>query len=101
MYLGVIAIVVVGLTGTIVLSAIGADSTGFITLFSTTLPIAITAGVTFSGLDKLKSQQNLIANNVNGNTTKLIEYARSNPNVDAFELSQIIEANNNLAKHAK
>lgn len=71
-YLGVVAIVIVGLAGAAVLAAMGIDTASFIALFSTTLPIVITAGVSFYGLERIKEQNEKISKNVNGNTSTLL-----------------------------
>jgi len=100
-YIGIIAIVIVGLGGVIFLTAIGADPTAFITLFSTTLPIAITAGVSFYQLGQIKAQNTVIAKNVNGNTSKLLALVeRDALTPDEAEIVARIENDNNeLGKH--
>jgi len=71
-YVGIISIVVIGLAGVVVLKALNIDAQEFIVLFSTTLPIAITAAITIDGLSKVKAQNAKIAKSVNGNTSTLI-----------------------------
>lgn len=84
-FLGIISIVLIGLVGVVILMIFKIDATAFITLFSTTLPIAITAAITIDGLSKLKAQTDAVqettarvAKSVNGNTTALIELASKN-----------------------
>lgn len=84
-FIGIIAIVLLGLAGVIVLMALSIEATPFITLFSTTIPIVITAAITIDGLSKIKEQQAVTQNiavktakSVNGNTTALIGLASKN-----------------------
>lgn len=84
-FLGILSIVLIGLAGAVILMVAKVDATAYITLFSTTLPIAITAAITIDGLSKIKAQQEATqavavktAKSVNGNTTALIELASKN-----------------------
>lgn len=84
-FLGIIAIALIGLTGVVILMINKVDATAFIAMFSTMLPIVITAAITIDGLSKIKEQQAVTqevamktAKSVNGNTTALIELATKN-----------------------
>ena len=103
-YLGVISIVIVGLAGVVVLTVFDKDTAPLISLFTTTLPIAITAGVTFYSIDKVKAQTAKIAKSVNGNTSTLLELAtRNNLTVEEqHEIARIENENRDLiaGKHA-
>ena len=71
-YVGIIAVVIIGLAGAFFLTAIGIDAGQFIGLFTTTLATAITAAVTLYGLQQVKDQSAKIGRSVNGNTSRLI-----------------------------
>lgn len=99
-FLGIIAIVLLGFAGIVVLMIFNVDATIFIALFSTTLPIVITAAVTIDGLAKIKAEQAVTnevavktAKSVNGNTTALIELASRN-NLTYEEQETIARAEN-------
>lgn len=84
-FLGIIAIALIGLAGVVILMLFKVDATAFIAMFSTMLPIVITAAITIDGLSKIKEQQAVTqevamktAKSVNGNTTALIELATKN-----------------------
>lgn len=77
-YIGVISIVIVGLIGVVVLTVFDKDAGPLISLFTTTLPIAITAGVTFYSIDKVKTQTEKIAKSTNGNTSFLLDLVKDN-----------------------
>lgn len=85
-YLGIVGIVVLGLAGTVVLMVFSIDAGPFIGLFSTTLPIAITAALTIDGLSKIQAKTEAVqevavktAKNVNGNMSAMIDLASRNP----------------------
>jgi len=77
-YIGVISIVIVGLIGVIILTVFDKDAGALIGLFTTTLPIAITAGVTFYSIDKVQTQTAKIAKSTNGNTSFLLDLVKEN-----------------------
>lgn len=99
-FLAITVIIVVGIGGVTLLSALGKDAAPLIGVLTSTVPVAISAGAMFYGLNKVEERQKNIEKSVNGNTKFLLERIdTSNLSADEVDrLGQIIEHNDSLVQ---
>lgn len=71
-FLAITGIAIVGVGGVVLLTAMDKDAGPVITMFGTTLTVAITAAATLAGINQVKEQTEKISKSVNGNTDKML-----------------------------
>lgn len=95
-FIGILAIVVFGIVGVVVLVALDRDVSPLINFLGSVVPICIAAVVTFFGLQRVSEKQDKIARVVNGNTTRMLGAITGDTRLTQEQIEQISADNQAL-----